>query len=114
MRFGKVHLYNNYTRDWGIYAVCAGQSSKTVFKYMPEKAADREDVVSGWIRSEGDAFLNGALPCLIDGPEVEGVFRPQDYYEHWTMELPSPALKELLQLCAGWQPVPRPPDINYS
>ena len=24
LRFGKVHLYNNYTRDWGIYAVCAG------------------------------------------------------------------------------------------
>lgn len=23
VRFGKVHLYNNYTRDWGIYAVCA-------------------------------------------------------------------------------------------
>ncbi|GJN11460.1 hypothetical protein PR202_ga29655 [Eleusine coracana subsp. coracana] len=60
LRFGKVHLYNNYTRDWGIYAVCAsvkaqivshcniyeaGQSSKTVFKYMPEKAADRDDVV---------------------------------------------------------------------
>ncbi|KAF6999210.1 hypothetical protein CFC21_015273 [Triticum aestivum] len=24
LRFGKVHLYNNYTRDWGIYAVCTG------------------------------------------------------------------------------------------
>jgi len=23
LRFGKVHLYNNYTRNWGIYAVCA-------------------------------------------------------------------------------------------
>ncbi|KAJ7546320.1 hypothetical protein O6H91_08G035600 [Diphasiastrum complanatum] len=23
LRFGKVHLYNNYTRDWAIYAVCA-------------------------------------------------------------------------------------------
>ncbi|VAH41543.1 unnamed protein product [Triticum turgidum subsp. durum] len=51
LRFGKVHLYNNYTRDWGIYAVCAGVEAqivsqcniyegghkKTVFKYMPEK-----------------------------------------------------------------------------
>lgn len=23
LRFGKVHLYNNYTRNWGIYAICA-------------------------------------------------------------------------------------------
>lgn len=23
VRFGKVHLYNNYTRNWAIYAVCA-------------------------------------------------------------------------------------------
>ncbi|XP_044964143.1 pectate lyase 1 isoform X2 [Hordeum vulgare subsp. vulgare] len=51
LRFGKVHLYNNYTRDWGVYAVCAGVEAqivsqcniyegghkKTVFKYMPEK-----------------------------------------------------------------------------
>ncbi|XP_028550815.1 probable pectate lyase 4 [Dendrobium catenatum] len=45
LRFGRVHLYNNYTRNWGIYAVLsqcniyeAGEK-KTVFKYMPEKVA---------------------------------------------------------------------------
>ncbi|CAM0907414.1 unnamed protein product [Alopecurus aequalis] len=124
LRFGKVHLYNNYTRNWGIYAVCAsveaqivsqcniyeGGQKKTVFKYMPEKAADREETAAGWIRSESDAFLHGALPCLVDGPAAESVFRPEDYYDKWTMEVPSPALKEVIQLCAGWQPVPRPPD----
>lgn len=28
VRFGKVHLYNNYTRNWGIYAVCASLESQ--------------------------------------------------------------------------------------
>ncbi|KAL6896700.1 hypothetical protein ACP4OV_007272 [Aristida adscensionis] len=126
LRFGKAHLYNNYTAGWGIYAVGAGVEAqivsqcniyeagdgkaRTVFRYMPEKAADRDEAAAGWIRSEGDAFLNGALPCLVDGPGVESVFRPQEYYERWTMEPASPELKELLKLCAGWQPVPRPTD----
>lgn len=30
VRFGKVHLYNNYTRNWGIYAVCASVESQVV------------------------------------------------------------------------------------
>jgi hypothetical protein len=51
-----------------------------VFKFMPEKAANRDDVVTGRITSEGDAFLNGALPCLIDG--AEGVFKPEEYYQN--------------------------------
>ncbi|KAK7851570.1 putative pectate lyase 21, partial [Quercus suber] len=28
VRYGKVHLYNNYTRNWGIYAVCASVESQ--------------------------------------------------------------------------------------
>ncbi|XP_028548166.1 probable pectate lyase 4 [Dendrobium catenatum] len=50
VRFAKVHLYNNYTRSWGIYAVCASVESqiisqcniyeagkkKLVFKYLTE------------------------------------------------------------------------------
>ncbi|WVZ88702.1 hypothetical protein U9M48_035189 [Paspalum notatum var. saurae] len=131
LRFGKVHLYNNYTRGWGIYAVCAGVEAQvasqcnvyeagagpakktTVFKYMPEKPGDRDEVVAGVVRSEGDAFLNGALPCLADGAvaaQEAAVFRPEEYYQRWTMEPASPALKDAVQLCAGWQPVPRPPD----
>ncbi|GKE07081.1 probable pectate lyase 4, partial [Tanacetum coccineum] len=51
VRFAKVHLYNNYTRNWGIYAVCASVESqiysqcniyeagqkKVAFKYLAEK-----------------------------------------------------------------------------
>ncbi|KAI4987691.1 hypothetical protein ZWY2020_028449 [Hordeum vulgare] len=35
-----------------------------------EKAVDKEETVAAWIRSEGDAFLHGALPCLVDGPAL--------------------------------------------
>lgn len=30
VRFAKVHLYNNYTRNWGIYAVGAGVESQVI------------------------------------------------------------------------------------
>ena len=28
VRFAKVHLYNNYTRGWSVYAVCASVESQ--------------------------------------------------------------------------------------
>ncbi|RWW67886.1 hypothetical protein BHE74_00024629 [Ensete ventricosum] len=87
----------------------AGQK-KVVFKYMPEKAADREEATSGWIRSEGDLFMNGAQPCLIQGAGVESVFSALEHYPTWTMEPASVALKEVLQLCTGWQALQRPAD----
>ncbi|KAL6011205.1 hypothetical protein ACLOJK_001650 [Asimina triloba] len=127
VRFAKVHLYNNYTRNWGIYAVCASVESqilsqhniyeagqkKVVFKYMPEKlqkmhiypvqnsacrvdgaAADCEQPNSGFVRSEGDIFLNGAKPSLVPCPGVDSVFDASGFYSTWTMEAPSEALKE--------------------
>lgn len=30
VRYAKVHLYNNYTRNWGIYAVCASVDSQVI------------------------------------------------------------------------------------
>lgn len=72
------------------------------------QAGDREEVSSGWIRSEGDLFLNGAQPSLLQDAGVECVFRAHEHYPAWTMEPASPALKEVLQLCTGWQAIPRP------
>ncbi|KAK1298371.1 putative pectate lyase 13 [Acorus calamus] len=124
VRYGKVHLYNNYTRNWGIYAVCASVESqilsqynmyeagqkKAVYKYLTEKATDREEAGRGYIRSEGDLFLNGAQHCLMEESDLVSVFKAEEYYPTWTMEPPSDALKEILQICTGWQAVPRPSD----
>ncbi|KAJ3699438.1 hypothetical protein LUZ61_003143 [Rhynchospora tenuis] len=85
LRFGKIHLYNNYTRNWGICAVCASVEAqilsqctiyeagqkKMVFKYMPEKA--------------------------------------EELYQSWMMEPASHSLKEVL-VCIGWHYIPRLPD----
>jgi pectate lyase len=30
VRFGKVHLYNNYTRNWKVYAICASVESQVI------------------------------------------------------------------------------------
>ncbi|XP_065869548.1 probable pectate lyase 4 [Euphorbia lathyris] len=124
LRFGKVHLYNNYTRNWAIYAVCAsveaqihsqcniyeaGEKKKT-FEYYTEKAADKEEARSGLIRSEGDIFLNGAQACLLTGVGEEFVYHPSEYYQTWTMEAASDSLKGVIQICAGWQSIPRPQD----
>ncbi|KAM3281087.1 putative pectate lyase 4 isoform X1 [Capsicum chacoense] len=125
VRFGKVHLYNNYTRNWGIYAVCASVEShiysqcniyeaaqkKKAFEYYTEKAADKEEARTGLIRSEGDLFLNGAQGSLLTGVDGECVYHPSEFYPVWTLEPASDSLKAVLQICTGWQPIPRPSEV---
>ncbi|KAG4908667.1 hypothetical protein JHK86_057151 [Glycine max] len=124
VRFGKVHLYNNYTRNWGIYAVCASVESqiysqcnvyeagtkKKTFEFYTEKAADKEEQKSGFIISEGDMFLNGAEPSLLTENREESMFHPSEYYPTWTMEAAGHSLREVLLLCTGWQSICRPVD----
>lgn len=73
-----------------------------------QQAADREEAKSGFIRSEGDLFLNGAQPCALTGFNQECVFHPSEFYPHWTMEAASDSLKTLLQILTGWQSIHRP------
>lgn len=77
---------------------------------MVSQAADKEETKSGLVRSEGDAFLNGAQPCFLTGNGEECVFHPSEYYQTWTMEAPSDSLKEVIRICAGWQAILRPED----
>ncbi|KAL6987524.1 pectate lyase [Sarracenia purpurea var. burkii] len=124
VRFGKVHLYNNYTRNWGIYAVCASVESqiysqcniyeagqkKVAFKFLTEKAADKGEETTGYIKSEGDLFIHGTQPGFLTMANADNAFHPSEYYPTWTVEAPSDALKAVLQRCTGWQHVPRPMD----
>ncbi|XP_050238412.1 probable pectate lyase C [Mercurialis annua] len=125
VRFGKVHLYNNYTRNWAIYAVCASVESqiysqcniyeaaekKIAFKYLNEKAADKDEAGSGYIRSEGDVFEAGTEAGLMSETDECCMFNPSDCYPAWTAEAPTDALKQALQNNTGWQCLPRPPDL---
>ncbi|KZV51774.1 putative pectate lyase 4 [Dorcoceras hygrometricum] len=128
VRFGKVHLYNNYTRNWGIYAVCASVESqiysqcniyeagqkKVAFKYYTEKATDRMQECTGCVKSEGDLFAPGTQSGLIPLPRETSVFHPSAFYETWTVEAPSADLKHFLQHSSGWRHTLRPADLVSS
>jgi len=53
-------------------------------------------------------FLNGAQAYLSTVANEECVFHPSEFYLTWTMEAPSDSLKDILQICTGWQSIPRP------
>ncbi|CAM6102821.1 unnamed protein product [Calypogeia fissa] len=122
VRFGKVHLYNNYTRNWGLYAVCASVesqilsqcniyeagSNKIAFEYYTEKAPDRDLPASGSVRSEGDSFLKGAEGTPRNPLDV---FKAEAFYPHWTLEPSGDALKQKICRIAGWQNCVLPPDV---
>ncbi|KAL6277822.1 hypothetical protein ACE6H2_021423 [Prunus campanulata] len=124
VRFAKVHLYNNYTRNWGIYAVCASVESqifsecniyeagqkKVAFKYLTEKAADKEVAMTGHIKSEGDLFITGTQAGLTPVGVEHSMFHPSQHYQTYTVGPPTDDLKHVLQHCTGWQSVPRPAD----
>lgn len=124
VRFAKVHLYNNYTRNWGIYAVCASVESqifsecniyeagqkKVAFKYLTEKAADKEVAMTGHIKSEGDLFITGTQAGLTPVGVEHSMFHPSQHYQAYTVGPPTDDLKHVLQHCTGWQSVPRPAD----
>ncbi|XP_071697570.1 putative pectate lyase 17 isoform X2 [Rutidosis leptorrhynchoides] len=105
VRFAKVHLYNNYTRDWGIYAVCASVESQ---------AGDKEEASTGCIISEGDLFMSGTQPGSLEHATSSSSFHPTQHYQTWTLEPATKELQQVLQHCTGWQAIPRPPASSPS
>lgn len=96
-----------------IYSQCnifeAGEKKKA-FEFYTEKAVEKEEGRSGLIMSEGDLVLNGAQPCPLKENNGEKMFHPTEFYPKWTMEPASDALKQILQVCTGWQSVTKPSD----
>lgn len=85
------------------------------------QAADKDQSARGYIRSEGDLFLNDAKQHAdADASESDAAgdepwdFKVQDSYESCSVQPPSVALKVLLQGYAGWQPVPLPADVSRT
>ncbi|CAJ2631061.1 unnamed protein product [Trifolium pratense] len=42
LRFGKVHLYNNYTRNWKVYAICASVEAQIYSQCNIYEAGDKK------------------------------------------------------------------------
>ncbi|GJY34807.1 hypothetical protein Tco_0419276 [Tanacetum coccineum] len=74
-----------------------------------ERAGDKEEACSGCIISEGDLFMTGTQPGLLEPTAASSLFHPHQHYERWTVEPASKELKDIIQHCTGWQDVPRPP-----
>jgi len=72
------------------------------------QAGDKAHEASGSIRSEGDVLLKGAQGHQ---QHPEQVFRAESFYPTWSLEHADDALKKKVSTIAGWQNIPRPPDL---
>ncbi|RXI02317.1 hypothetical protein DVH24_026847 [Malus domestica] len=87
---------------------------KVAFKYLTEKAADKETAVTGHIRFEGDLFVTGTQAGLSPDGGEHCMFHPTQHYQTWTKGPPVDDLMHVLQHCTGWQGVPRPGDQGVA
>jgi len=121
LRFGKVHYFNNFLKDWnwaGVSATMGGEvySERNIYGggRWPNSppalitSANKWAPKRGFIESVGDVFLN--LPNGIEGqgPGINTghVFNPRDFYSYKT-DKPDSKLLEKLERYAGWSPEPR-------
>jgi pectate lyase len=97
-------------------------SQKKILNRRSMQAADKDQSARGYIRSEGDLFLNDAKQHAADASEPADAagdddpwdFQVQDSYQFCSVQPASMALKLLLQCCTGWQPVPLPADVSLT
>ncbi|WP_051085235.1 immunoglobulin-like domain-containing protein [Hahella ganghwensis] len=107
IRYGKVHAFNNYLRDWGYYGMRSAITAELfVENNIFEPGGSHNGVESlnnGYIRASGN-LLNGTN---IETVNPDAVFVPSDYYSY-TAEIANEALKTKLLQQTGWQETPLP------
>ncbi|MEZ4437439.1 MAG: polysaccharide lyase family 1 protein [bacterium] len=113
LRYGKVHVFNNYYRSWGAYGIGASQrgevrSQRNIFEAGANRDAITtrvgDDPESGRVRSDNDRRLNGAS---ISEREADRVFEPGDDYGY-VLEAADDALRDRIRNGAGWRQVGMP------
>jgi pectate lyase len=113
LRYGRVHAYNNYYKNWDSYGIGASQdgqvlSEANIFEAGANRTAVQskvgEDPRPGFVKSSGDWKLNGAV---IAEREPTKVFNPRSTYGY-TAEKADSALRSRLQSTTGWQLTPFP------
>jgi pectate lyase len=87
LRFGKVHMFNNYLRNWYHYGVASSDGGQTLSEANIYQAGSdpravlthmADDANEGMVRSVGDLALNGAI---ITQRTPESVFTPPYGYQ---------------------------------
>ncbi|KAI3799790.1 hypothetical protein L1987_35093 [Smallanthus sonchifolius] len=106
LRFGKVHLYNNYTRNWGVYAICASVEAQIYSQCNIYEAGQKKKAFEFYaekqIRRKQDQVRRGlALKWSSTMPIERSHWRTHvsssEFYPNWTMEPASDSLKHILQ-----------------
>ncbi|KAH1216699.1 hypothetical protein HKD37_13G035962 [Glycine soja] len=105
-----MHQVNVFCQIFSQHNIYEAGQKKVAFKYLTEKAADKEVGATGTIRSEGDIFLNGAQKGLMTEDVGCNMFHPSEHYPSWTVEAPTDDLKQILHHCTGWQSLAKPAD----
>lgn len=107
LRYGKVHAFNNYLRDWGYYGMRSAVTGELfVENNIFEPGGSNNGVESlnnGYIRAEGN-LLNSANIEIVNS---DAVFDPSDYYSY-RAETADETLRTKLLQQTGWQDTPLP------
>ncbi len=103
VRFGKVHVFNNYMKNWGYYGVRSAIDAQVVVENNIFEAGSStkaiEVIQDGAVRASDNLLLNGAL--TVEN-KASSVFDPAEYYSY-TMDKADNTLKSRISTDAGWQ-----------